>query len=428
MNAHFLSLFPTLFLSLLFSFSPLPSAADRHPDRSGQLASMRQSVWAEWCASLQASQPLPPLGMQPLSEGNVTAWEIPDSLESQATMNFRSGTKGTQPAEGWPCYLYLHGSGPRDAEWQTGWQLALAFQDAPAFYCIPQIPNEGKYYRWWQRGKLWVWDRLLKWMLAQPSTDASRLYLFGISEGAYGSQRLASYYADYLAAAGPMAGGEPLKNAPVENLGHVAFHFLTGAQDAMFYRNVFTQGTADALDSIARLYPGEYHHSIRLIPGREHHIDYSPTTPWLSRHRRNAQPRHFLWENMEVDGIKRKGFYNIEVLAETDAYRTAYEFRADADNHIHVSVDRVEYTTTFTDPMWDIDMFFSRRYSPAEHGRLRIFLSEELADLSRPLTISVNGHTLYQGRAAISRETMLQAARLWGDPLRLFPAAVTVEW
>ena len=79
MTAHFLSLFPTLFLSLLFSFSPLPSAADRHPDRSGQLASMRQSVWAEWCASLQASQPLPPLGMQPLSEGNVTAWEIPDS-------------------------------------------------------------------------------------------------------------------------------------------------------------------------------------------------------------------------------------------------------------------------------------------------------------------------------------------------------------
>ena len=402
--------------------------ARRFPDRSGRLADMRQRVWTAWCDELLQHLPVSPLDFAPLGEGRTAAWTLPDSLEPHAVMNFRSGTKGVRPAEGWPCFLYLHGSGPRDSEWETGWRLAQRFDDAPSAYVIPQIPNEGKWYRWWQRSKLWAWNHLLRMLLARPDVDASRLYLFGISEGAYGSQRMASYYADYFAAAGPMAGGEPLKNAPVENLGNLAFSFLTGSEDVMFYRNILTQNTAKALDSIASLYPGAYHHRVEIIPGRGHHIDYSPTTPWLARHRRTAQPRHFLWENFEVDSLKRNAFYNLQVLSETDAYRTSYEFMADADNVITLSVKTVEYATTFTDPWWDIDMFFDRTYAPAAHGRLRVFLSEELVDLERPVTVMVNGHRLFHGRLKPSHEVMLQSARLWGDPLRLFPAAVEVEW
>ena len=420
-----LRLFVTLFLCTECFLS---LGAQRFPDRSGRLAEMRQSVWKEWCVELAKQQPVSPLEFAPLADGRIVAWNLPDSLEPQAVMNFRSGTKGICPGEGWPCYLYLHGSGPRDSEWETGWKLAQRFADAPSAYVIPQIPNEGKWYRWWQRSKLWAWNHLLRMLLARPDVDASRLYIFGISEGAYGSQRLASYYADYFAAAGPMAGGEPLKNAPVENLGNLAFSFLTGSEDVMFYRNVLTQNTAKALDSIASLYPGKYHHRVEIIPGRAHHIDYSPTTPWLSRHRRAAQPQHFLWENFEVDSLKRNAFYNLQVLSETDAYRTSYEFKADAGNLITIGVKAVEYTTTFTDPWWDIDMFFDRIYTPAAHGRLRIFLSEELVDLERPVTVMVNGHRLFHGRLKPSREVMLQSARLWGDPLRLFPAAVEVEW
>ena len=260
-----LRLFVTLFLCTECFLS---LGAQRFPDRSGRLAEMRQSVWKEWCVELAKQQPVSPLEFAPLADGRIVAWNLPDSLEPQAVMNFRSGTKGICPGEGWPCYLYLHGSGPRDSEWETGWKLAQRFADAPSAYVIPQIPNEGKWYRWWQRSKLWAWNHLLRMLLARPDVDASRLYLFGISEGAYGSQRLASYYADYFAAAGPMAGGEPLKNAPVENLGNLAFSFLTGSEDVMFYRNVLTQNTAKALDSIASLYPGKYHHRVEIIPGR----------------------------------------------------------------------------------------------------------------------------------------------------------------
>ena len=74
-------------------------------------------------------------------------------------------------------------------------------------------------------------------------------YVFGISEGGYGSQRLASFYADYWAAAGPMAGGEPLKNAPVENCANMGFSFLTVPTITGFYRNILTYYTQVAFDS-----------------------------------------------------------------------------------------------------------------------------------------------------------------------------------
>ncbi len=51
--------------------------------------------------------------------------------------------------------------------------------------------------------------------------DPKRVYLIGISEGGYGSHRLAVFMPDYFAGIGPMAAAEPLK-AP-ENLRNTGF-------------------------------------------------------------------------------------------------------------------------------------------------------------------------------------------------------------
>ncbi len=364
-----------------------------------------------------------------LSKGNHTVWLLPDSLEPDARMNFYLGIKGKKPQEGYPVFLYLHGSGPRDAEWATGLSLAKRFQDGPSMYIVPQIPQEGEWYRWYQRSKQWAWERILRIVLNMPEVDKSRIYIFGISEGGYGSQRLASYYADYLAGAGPMAGGEPLKNAPVENLGNVAFSFLTGDQDKMFFRYLLTQTTGEKLDSMQRLYPDEYHHRVELIPGRGHSIDYSPTTPWLAQYSRNAQPGHFIWENFEMDGNKRNAFYNLQVLEESDAYRTRYEFTANRkDNSIDIRVDAVEYTTTWKDPHWNIDMLFATKLSQAQHGRLRIFLSDSLVNTKKKVTIRINGQEVFCGKVKATKDARRQAQELWGDPLRDFRHAVDVKW
>lgn len=363
-----------------------------------------------------------------LSKANVTTWTLPDSLEPNARMNFYLGVKGDMPKDGYPVFLYLHGSGPREHEWANGLRLAKMFQDGPSMYIVPQIPQEGAWYRWWQRSKQWTWERILRILMSMPEVDKNRIYVFGISEGGYGSQRLASFYADYWAAAGPMAGGEPLINAPVENLAHVPLSFLTGDKDFMFYRHLLTKTTGEKLDSMQRLFPNEYKHRVELIPDKGHSIDYTPTTPWLAQHKRNAQPRHFIWENLEMDGLKRNAFYNLQVLEETDAYRTRYEFTANADNSIDIKVDGVKYNATWKDPHWGIDMLFSKDLTPAQHGHLRVFLSDQLVDLKKKVTVRINGKQVFCGKVKSSKKTRKLSQELWGDPMRDFKHAVEVNW
>ena len=162
--------------------------------------------------------------------------EHSETLEPDAEMAFYYGYKGDSiPANGYPLYIYLHGSGPRDAEWKTGIALAETFDDAPSAYFVPRIPNEGA-----------VLPLVATWQnntsgtncFAKASHPAKSIrtesILSAYQKGGYGSQRLASFYADYLAGAGPMAGGEPLKNAPVENCRNIAFSLRTGADDDGF--------------------------------------------------------------------------------------------------------------------------------------------------------------------------------------------------
>ena len=363
-----------------------------------------------------------------LSTANGPTWTLPDSLEPNAKMNFYLGVKGDMPKDGYPVFLYLHGSGPRANEWATGLKLAKHFNDGPSMYIVPQIPQEGEWYRWWQRSKQWTWEKVLRIILSMPEVDKNRIYVFGISEGGYGSQRLASFYADYWAAAGPMAGGEPLIHAPVVNLAHVPPSFLTGDRDIMFYRHLLTKTTGEKLDSMQRIHPNEYVHRVKLLEGYGHSIDYTPTTPWLAQHKRNAQPRHFLWENFEMDGLKRNAFYNLQVLEEEDEFRTKYEFTANADNSIDIKVDAVKYNPTWKDPRWGINMLFSKEFTPAQHGHLRIFLSDQLVDLKKKVTVRINGKEVFNGKVKGSKKNQKLAYELWGDPMRNFKHAVEVKW
>lgn len=393
-----------------------------------QIEDYRNLVWQEYCSVFSVSDTLPRMSIVPLAETNTCRWQLPQHLEPNAVMNFYFGSKGDQPTSGFPLFIYLHGSGPKDAEWKTGLRLAKSFDDSPSMYVIPQIPNEGQYYRWWQQSKQWAWNHLLRQLLVNPSVDPSRIYLFGISEGGYGSQRLASFYADYLAGAAPMAGGEPLRNAPAENLCNTAFSLVTGEQDAMFYRNKLTLRTKERLDSLKTLYPDEFQYRVMLEQGRGHAINYGVSTPWLKEFRRNAQPKHFRWENYEMDGLKRYAFYNLEVLSELDSTRRYdYEFSI-SSNVVNLNVRRVDYLITETDSQWGIELNNSRLYKTAESGKVRVYLSEDLADLTSPVTIYVNGTKMGVVQPKILKSSMERSCQLFGDPLRVFPSFIDVEW
>lgn len=404
-----------------------------------ELAAARRRVWEEWRRALIASVDtslLPPV-RHPLGADTTAVWYIPEALEPHADMLIHYGFKGDSALDAdakIPLFVYLHGSGPRDHEWRAGLALAQRFDDAPSIYIIPQIANEGEWYRWYQRGKQQAFESWLRLSLAR-GTDPDRTYLFGISEGGYGSQRLASFYADYLAGAGPMAGGEPLRNAPPENLRNTAFSFLTGADDEGFYRNQLTAVTKEALDSLQQLCPDAYIHRIELIPGMGHHVDYSRTTPWLARHVRKPMPLSVSWENFDMDGRRRNTFANLAVsepqhLTDADGtpLRTRYDMTVDsAANSVSLDVRRVNYTVTQTDPIWGIQLLFSRSYTPADDGLVRVYLAPEMLDLSKPVTFTVNGRRLAPVRLEMTEEALRESVKLFGDPHRLFPTYVTID-
>ena len=138
----------------------------------------REAVWHIWQKANEAAdeEKLPEL--KPLSMDVRYSWSIPETLEPDAEMAFYYGYKGDSiPANGYPLYIYLHGSGPRDAEWKTGIALAETFDDAPSAYFVPRIPNEGQYYRWWQRGKQYIWDKLFRQSIASGKIDRTESIL-----------------------------------------------------------------------------------------------------------------------------------------------------------------------------------------------------------------------------------------------------------
>ncbi len=392
------------------------------------IARLQTLVWEAWKEANDVFDEQKLIAATPLSQGNSGSWNLPADLEPNAVMNYYWGTKGDKPGAGYPLFLYLHGSGDRDSEWTGGRERMLTFDDAPSIYFIPQIPNTGEWYRWYQRSKQFAWEKLLRQAYLSGEVDPDRIYFFGISEGGYGSQRLGSFYADYLAGAGPMAGGEPLKNAPPENCRNTAFSLRTGANDTGFGRNVITEYTKEAFDALEASSPGDYVHFIELVSGAGHGIDYKPTTPWLAQHTRNPYPKRVSWENFEMDGRYRNGFHNLLVGERSNAdatTRTHYEMTIEG-NDISLDVELATYTAIETLSS-GVESKFDRSYVPAGKGKVTIYLCGELVDLARPVTVTVNGKKAFEGVVEPRLEHIVNSCAAFFDPARLYPAAVEID-
>ena len=405
------------------------SHVESHHLRWSDVEQYRTLVWSAWQEANHEFEEDKLPAPTPLASANPMLWPLPQELEPNAVMPYFYGVKGDKPSEGWPLYLYIHGSGPKEHEWRTGYILCSRFADAPSLYFIPQIPNEGGYYRWWQRAKLFAWERLLRQSLLSDEVDARRIYIFGISEGGYGSQRLASYYADYLAGAGPMAGGEIPSDAPAENCGHIGFTLRTGANDFMFARNRLTARAHELFDSLHQCYPTEYRHHIELIPGRGHGIDYSPTTPWLSHFTRVVHPRHFIWEDFPMDGVYRRGFYNIAIHERdtTDGNeRTRYEMTIKG-NTINLTIERITYEAIEREPHWSIPIKHHKHYTPVKNGHFTLYLSDNMVDFNQKVTLIINGKRVYHGKVRPDARHLVNSCITFFDPERLYATGIDIK-
>ena len=153
-----------------------------------EIDATRNAVWECWrnAVANKAEEKL----TAPFATGeprDTGYWRLPENLEENALMPYYFIKKGDKPLGGYPLFLYMHGSGEKNREWEAGLRLCSSSDDAPSLHFIPQIPNGyGELYRWAIQSKQWAWEKLLRLAFVNENIDANRIYFYGIRQSAPG--------------------------------------------------------------------------------------------------------------------------------------------------------------------------------------------------------------------------------------------------
>jgi predicted esterase len=337
------------------------------------------------------------------------------------TMPYVFWSKGDKPANGWPLFLCLHGGGGNDQadgphgwrvntrEWQAQQQLAQRLYPSPGLYFVPRMADDRR-GRWWFAHNQDLFERVVREAIARFAVDPDRVYLLGISEGGYGAIRFAGNRPDRFAACGGMAAAEPLGTSPPENMRNVALRIDIGEKDTMFDRVGLARTMGARLAELRAADAGGFDHVLNVQAGRGHGIDYQPCPEWLATKVRNPRPDRVTWTVTPFDGRVALRHHWLG-LAQAPA---TMPLRLDAT----LRGQKLVITAHRTDD--------HGRKAPAFAGTLRVFVDGALADLGKPLAVTVDGveRPAVALRPTVGTLAMTLAER--GDPRLAFPCVVDV--
>lgn len=103
-----------------------------------EIQRMRVEIWTAWREAVNENEEFKLAKMDKDTVVSAGKWKLPPELENNAVMNFTLFNKGKKPLTGYPLFLYLHGSGPKEKEYARGLELTKGFNDAPSVYFVPQ--------------------------------------------------------------------------------------------------------------------------------------------------------------------------------------------------------------------------------------------------------------------------------------------------
>ncbi len=382
-----------------------------------EIESERSAMWDLWKEA--NTQRLEESGIEQfLAAGDTVIWDIPAGQRMKVLLL----AKGDKPADGYPLYINLHGGGraslaehawdsfTNTLAWESEIKRAKQYDDAPSMYFVPRMADD-RIGRWYLEPQRNAFRRIFQLGVLSGYADPDRFYILGTSEGGYGSHRLALFMPDYFAGAGPMSAAEPLGAA--ENLRNIAFGMEVGERDNGFKRNEFAQQWKDELDLLERSNPGDFVHRVDIQPGKGHgDTDFTVMTPWLKQFSRRTYPGHlsYQYRNLTPDYWQEsypQGVYYLDFrgLMHTKNANRRFEVTWDG-NTINVSTDLLS------------DGFV--------RGDLGIYLDPDQVDLTRPVTVKINGRIAFEGMAKVSKGFLAESIALFGDPKRIFPAKVKV--
>lgn len=343
--------------------------------------------------------------------------------------------RGEKPAAGRPLFFQLHGGGSTDMKlagphaWPVNtrdWnaQIGLFFKVLPeGLYFIPRMANDNK-GRWWMKHDRIAFDTVIRRAVLFHEIDPDRIYMMGISEGAYGTEALTPFWADRFAGGCAMAGGAG-GGERLYNLRNTAMRSDTGENDTMYGRIKLVAQEHDYLENLKKADPAGYDHSLNIQAGRGHHVDYAPGPAWIATKRRDNRPSKICWFNHALDGSRRTDFSWLSLAAAPGR-----------DTLIVAEVDRKTNTVTVSalmNPPGQGDespVYNTSTPAPVTNripftgNTLTIHLDDRLLDLDKPVTVILNGRQVFTGRVERLASNMAEDIVRTGDPGRVFPARV----
>ena len=318
-----------------------------------------------------------------------------------------------------------HGWEVNTRDWRAQIPVCL-FVLPEGMYFVPRMANDNK-GRWWFTHNQIAFDRIIRLGILFREVDPDRIYMMGISEGAYGTEALTPFWADRFAGGCAMAGGAG-GGERFHNLRNTAFRNDTGEQDTMFDRVTLARAAHDYLAKLKSEDPEGFDHLLNIQEGRGHSIDYGPGPAWISTKVRDPRPRVVRWFNYELDQQRRTDFAWLSlanapkrdtlIVAEID--RTSNTITVSARVTPETIADDSSLKDTTTPPP-----FIAR---PVYTGNtLTLHLDDALVDLDRPVRVMVNGDEAFAGIVERRLANMAEDIVRHGDPGRVFAARIAID-
>ena len=297
-----------------------------------------------------------------------------------------------------PIWISMHGGGGapapvNDQQWENQKRL---YKPAEGVYVAPRAP--GDTWDLWHQGHVDpLFARLIRDMVLLQDVNPDRVYVMGYSAGGDGVYQLAPRMADRFAAAAMMA-GHPNETRP-DGLRNLPFTLHMGGNDGAFKRNEIARQWATMLDGLSQKDPGGYPHEVVIHEGKGHWMDREDAVavPWMAKHVRNLRPARVVWLQ---DDVTEPRFYWLRNPAPKGGQR--------------VVATRTGQEIAIEEATGGID-------------ELGILLDDDMVDLDKPVRVTMNGATLFEGVAPRATATLKATIEERGDPRAGFPAEVRVK-
>ena len=321
------------------------------------------------------------------------------------------------PERAYPVRVYLHGGVARpprapDGGWWRQWQPLSGEQRIAVF---PAAWNGSV---WWTETQLHNLDRILDRLRRTYHVDDNRVVLFGVSDGASGLYYHAAKAATPWSAFVPLIGHPAVLNNPrlgvegevfLGNLTNRAL-FIANARDDRLYPVRSMEPFLDLFRNAGvefEFHPEDGGHGVSWWPAVADTIN-----AFLDRHVRDPLPDRLSWTTERTDGANRFAWVVIDRLV---ADRDPVNARGDPFPHA-APAGTVTLVRTGN----------AVEASTRGVATFTLLISPERFDLSKPITVRVNGEVVVDTLVTPRVETLLRWAARDLDHTMLFASEIVV--